>query len=992
MCECCSGTGRILCTTCSGEDGRPRGVIIGNPQVTCSSCWGFGYVNYSAQICPECDGKGYLNDDPNQICPRCLGQNSHSGVKTDDWDGFYTCVEYTTATDAIFECQLCHGEKEITDTATTAWLTCPDCSGYGQMADPACSGLGYIEDYEHPVRYSACPTCNETLIKCPECSGQGFTGDDPTIPCELCGGDKRVCSTCSGEATYTCPECNGTEIVPCPECIIEGETATCPLCSGSLIEGGVAYASTDDKEKILAYLPSGDIITNWSARALNMEIYASLLKNKCPICSGTGIDSRQCYSVIYRSVTADDGTTAKEFQGYVQYEILDHAPGYATHRVDTFEEASIFDNHAQAEYAGNHEAIEYYHETYEVSGIPKLCEQCGGGGGYDDVNNVIDKRIKCPCCNKLYDVGTTSYPTTLTPYKIGPMVWRDETFQVMYRDNLSLANNRYCGTPGKYYTVQPVLGYHTCDLCNGTQCLTWDEAREKLDGYSEDLFQRLVDTQPSQYNMVDSLLVGHKWFRNPGERKADGLICPKCMNMAPLRKEVLYDIEHGLDTNNAVVDYYRAYSGINMHEGFKHDNMPKVDNQNVADVVGLDGGFTAACDTCNYLGSQPSTKWGKMKCPNCVNGFVPCDACNGSGHWLCPTCSGTGEVKYRPNVAYEDGGVIKVGDGYFYKNLMSNQKAFNMYDDYINIKPENNCDLDIGQYLKRMNVFSVENHGMLFTHNNNYDEIPDSNVTHYEAADFFAVRSWAKYDSLSERFANLQNGCYSPDTIYFSKRTSHNEQWKLRIRELDYLIHDNYIKTNASMLKTAALNKAISDFYKKNNTFLLRLGPIITYRWDYIKGSKGAKGTKGWKGRKGIKGVTLGLKGKKGLQGLKGLKGTKGYKGMELKILDMRYKFYIEDILKATKAEFGKYISNNGNLGKNPETYTFYCVNCDPTENLYFKGVRLRKMANGNYQTLNAVKGIRPAEVQRILYKDNGYYGEYGVMNFNYAYNNKFLT
>jgi len=1000
MCEHCEGTGRILCTTCTGEDGRPRGVVTGHPTVTCSSCYGFGYVNYSADICTNCSGKGYLNDDPSQVCPICLGKNSHSGVNPDDWEGFYTCQDYVSANDAIYECRLCSGKKEIIDTSTTAWLPCPDCSGYGQMIDPDCGGLGYIESYEHAPRYSACPTCHETLMTCTACSGQGYTGDDPTIPCELCGGDKQVCSTCSGTGGYECPECHGTQIVECPECVVHAQTALCPLCSGLLVEpdpaslsddGNISWASTDNREKILAWLPtcSGmgdrDSASGAFSASIGLKIYASLVKNPCTACEGTGIDENTCYGEFYEVYTDEDGEH-NDLIGFTKQ--TERAPTW----VPNFEDATIYTSKqtcsAQTSYVYPY-APHGGRITKTLVSIPKVCEHCGGGGGYDETNHTVDKRIICPCCNKLFTYTTSSRPDV---YKVGPTTAHSVdgtyTYSAMYRDMLSLANNRYCGTPGYYYKVKPNVGYHECDLCHGTQVLTWDQARE-LEGWDEEMMKNVIGSRPESplYHMI---LVGEDWYSVTGG-KADGMICPKCMNMKPLKSEVDYQTSHSY--NSTLTDWYRAFSGINMHDTFSHENMQDFESNIELDgIVNLDGGYTAACDACNYRGTQPYTKWGQIKCPTCVEGIVPCDACDGVKHWLCPTCSGEGKVKYRPIVAYEDGGVVKVGDGYFYKNLMSNQQAFNLYDDYINIKPENNCDLDIGQYLKRMNVFSVENHGMLLTHNNNYDEIPDSNVTHREAVDFFAVRNWAKYDSLSERFANLQNGCYSPDTIYFTKRTAHNEQWKLRIRELDYLIHDNYIKTNASMLKTAALNKAISDFYKKNTSFLLTLGPIITYRWDYIKGSKGAKGTKGWKGRKGIKGVTLGLKGKKGLAGLKGLKGTKGYKGMELKILDMRYKFYIEDILKATQAEFGRYISNNGNLGKNPNTYTFYCVNGDPKENLYFKGVRLRKMSNGNYQTLNAVKGIRPAEVQRILYKDNGYYGEYGVMNFNYAYNNKFLT
>lgn len=357
--------------------------------------------------------------------------------------------------------------------------------------------------------------------------------------------------------------------------------------------------------------------------------------------------------------------------------------------------------------------------------------------------------------------------------------------------------------------------------------------------------------------------------------------------------------------------------------------------------------------------------------------FSACPECSGlAGKETCDVCNGIGKVKYQTDVGYEDGAVIKVGDGYFYKHLMKNPKDFDIYNDYVNIRQEDSCDTDIGLYLKRMNLFSVESRSLLTVHNNNYDDVPDSDVTHNIASNFFAIRGWAQYDTLQERFANLQNGCYAPDAIYFTKRTAHNEEWKLRIRELDYLIHDSYIKTNTNILKTDALNQAISEFYDNNTSFTLRLNPIITYRWDSVT-----------PGRKGFKGVTNGAI---SINALKGLKGTVNYKGMSLSILNMRYKYYIEDILAYVHDEFGKVITNNGNIGKNDETYTFYCVNCDQQENIYVKGTRLRKMNNGNYQTLNATKGVRPTEVQRVIYKDNGYNGEYGVMNFDYYYK-KFL-
>ena len=501
--------------------------------------------------------------------------------------------------------------------------------------------------------------------------------------------------------------------------------------------------------------------------------------------------------------------------------------------------------------------------------------------------------------------------------------------------------------------------------------------------------------------------------------------CPKCCNSAYFCNNALHAdiiVRHGSNYTNAAARQTALLNAIisaAKENGQQFNNyFNQCHNYSGSDLTANayvnELGVTAYCDACNPngtpqvyykdglivsandMGQYPAgstSAVGLIDCNTCGNngleaGVTTCTGCLGLKHWYCTTCNGDGEVEYRPTVAYEDGKKVAVGDGYYYENLFPRDKSeFNLYNDYINIKPDNNCDIGRGEYIKKMNLFSVENNGLLTVHNNNYDEVPTSDVKHNINRDFFAVRDWAKYDSLDERFANLQNCCYSTDAIYFPKRTVHNEEWKLRIRELYYLITDSYIKTNASMLKTAALNQAIADFYTNNTTYLLKLGPIITYS---IKGvwKKGAKGSKG------VKGVTTGTKGKKGMKGLKGLKGTKGAKGYYQKIVieNKRYKYTLPDILAAVKSEYGQTIMNSGNLGKDTKTYTFYCINEDSENYLWFKGVRIRKLLKGRYQTLNVVKGCKPYDVQRIIYKNNGYNGEYGIMNFNYSQDRQFLT
>ena len=963
-CTACNGTGLITCSACSGTGKEQKW-----PFVECPNCQGYGMTFTARQTCYYCNGTGIVNGAP---CPNCY--DPERGIGTGE-----IILENDTA---IYTCEMCEGKKvvreNVADPEGTAgkdapYILCETCSGYGKMSDPACSGMGFVESYEHKNRYSACPDCSDFLMQCPQCAGKGTgeicvncngTGKVNGVMCQLCDGtgwlgskcslcnnDLQVCKTCSGQGTYDCPTCSGTAWLRCCDCSRDEYICDCSACGG------------------IGYLYDGYIYNNqyddYTVTAVNTTAWT-------PVNAGDVWDQEFIHTTheyltsAWKTLGRDAAWTnmAIEFWDLIVGDRTDLGIG----SLNSFCVSSFVDINNSATSAA---ALSQFNSV-AVSKGTDLCPVCSGKGIDKDgkkctncagegvvASNQANRymlRVACPYCNNMQRKFDTWHGVGLHMFASR---WAPSLYE-----RATSAGTLVSGSWGKTLSNTISPGYDTCDLCSGVGMIRPDTALSYLSG-------------TCHFDNTDAI---YTLYQNGGVGEAfDGFncrACPKCSNLVGIAKTypaisaTILSAMSGNDGKQLINYYFAAHNLSNGSSGKMSD-----------------WGVTGFCRTCNdnAAGEKP----GYMACPNCNEGQVDCDTCNGVRHWYCQRCGGDGEVEYKPTVAYEDGKVIAVGDGYFYRNLMEKPEEFDLYRDYINIKPDNNCDLGIGQYIKKMNLFSVENHGLITVHNNNYDEVPDSNVKHQMAADFFAVRSWAKYNDLQERFANLQNGLYAPDAIYFSKRTAHNEEWKLRIRELDYLIHDQYIKANASWLKTAALNQAISDFYKKNNTFLLRLGPIITYAWKGIKGSKGAKGTKGWKGRKGIKGTTLGMKGKKGMKGLKGQKGTKG---MTLQIVNKRYKYYIEDILAAVRTEFGKYISNNGNLGKNPETYTFYCVNADPTETLYFKGIRLRKMANGNYQTLNAVKGINPAEVQRIIYKDNGYYGEYGVMNFNYAYGNRFLT
>lgn len=771
--------------------------------------------------------------------------------------------------------------------------------------------------------------------------------------------------------------------------------------------------------------------------------------------SGTNIANRWLhYNVNTEHITHDDSL----FTSLRLYDLIDDAEKLKNDFIN-----------AVADYGVE---PQIYVDSLRIENACSPCKHCYG-------TKIIDEEyvFGCPCCSNIESFRNEQTLTSAFDARtswfvpIQPTVWYPE-HHIMFKNFYTPS-----AEPG-HYNPNNYLGKHECDLCDGIGYVSEAHRIAYLGEEYNNRYMRLVDGTEQILSIKletsgTSNRINAAQFRNLyigdeptfGEHEiwptsGTSSFCPKC---SKLFNELLMGPTFFNADNNAAGGYiindiygFDDFKLKNVNESLwrkeEHDDTG-AEVKNDEDIVNHIGAGSY-CSTCNFNGTPKGLDKlkcktcngtgtgdtctvcdgkgyyddgedprGRIMCPECKDGKTPCNKCDEVKHWYCTTCGGAGEVWFQPTVAYEDGKVVAVGDGYFYKNMMPDQSNFDMYRDYINIHPDNNCDLNVGQYIKKMNLLSVEHNGLLMVHNNNYDEIPDPHVKHYLASDFFAVRGWAKYNELEERFANLQNGCYAPDAIYFTKRTAHNEEWKLRIRELDYLLNDSYIKTNASMLKTAALNQAIYDFNRKNTTFLLRLGPIISYAWKgkkgwkethYIaikgakggKGKKGLKGTKGKKGFRGLKGVstwregyfiayegeTLGLKGAKGMKGLKGLKGQEQFKDLELHIMGMRYKYYIADILAAIKEEFGRSISNTGNLGKNSETYTIYCLNADPTENLYFKGVRLRKMRDGNYQTLNAVKGIKPAQVQRLVYKDNGYNGEYGIMNFDYAYNNRFLA
>jgi hypothetical protein len=274
---------------------------------------------------------------------------------------------------------------------------------------------------------------------------------------------------------------------------------------------------------------------------------------------------------------------------------------------------------------------------------------------------------------------------------------------------------------------------------------------------------------------------------------------------------------------------------------------------------------------------------------------------------------------------------------------------------------------DYNETEKRIDLFSVEKDSYQLIHNNNYDENPHFSATKVGyIPSMFAVSGWKKpvqkyhyrftsgwnddntriiinnnFEEMAQSINNyhLQNTIYTPDSILFPMIRSSNDVYRLNIEH----IYD-YIKGNTIQGVTRHINYA--PLQNKENEFMSR-------RYTYVYRTAGVKGFKG----------------------AKGAKGTKGLKGM-------RYKMFIEDLFDGLNKK-GANIHSSGVKGTNSKCYTIYLFNENPTETLTFKGIRMRKVGS-SYQTLRATRYIRPGEIQRIMYIDNGYNGEYGVVNFGY--------
>jgi hypothetical protein len=171
---------------------------------------------------------------------------------------------------------------------------------------------------------------------------------------------------------------------------------------------------------------------------------------------------------------------------------------------------------------------------------------------------------------------------------------------------------------------------------------------------------------------------------------------------------------------------------------------------------------------------------------------------------------------------------------------------------------------------------------------------------------------------------NLQNAVYTPNTIYVPLNRSSNDVYHIDLKQIYDYVNDDYIAGIPRNLNNTELNTQINNLETKNVTYVVKT--------DGIKIGK-----------------------------------------------EVKYVLNISDILTILQNK-GITIGNNGAYGTDIKNYTIYLINTNAEKELLFNAIRLYKYGG----TLQAVRTIKPGQCQKIVYKNNGYNGEYGIMNFDY--------
>lgn len=331
--------------------------------------------------------------------------------------------------------------------------------------------------------------------------------------------------------------------------------------------------------------------------------------------------------------------------------------------------------------------------------------------------------------------------------------------------------------------------------------------------------------------------------------------------------------------------------------------------------------------------------------------------------------------------------MVAVGDGYYHPAFIPDPETYDKVASFTSGDNQTNAQYDPGEIMKRLNVFSVESQSWIpKVHYNDYDNRDNTKETYGEVNSYFAARGWHTDvdDVIEGNIANQHNALFSPDAIYFTKDRYHNEEWKLRIKELELFVRDNYVKDPNTTLNTSDLDKMMKRSIKGTNVFTLPLEPKFHY-------------TITRPGRH-IEGYTKGICGKYGVKGVYARRDA--LPGDDWKIhFDQKDDIItLGDMVRAINTIHDRKIGYDMLNGTDKNTYQIYAYNAS-LEQIWIKGIRTRAYSANNdkrYQTLVKMNYVEPGVTYGILYVNDGHHDKFGVMNwdFNTEEDNKshFLT
>lgn len=332
---------------------------------------------------------------------------------------------------------------------------------------------------------------------------------------------------------------------------------------------------------------------------------------------------------------------------------------------------------------------------------------------------------------------------------------------------------------------------------------------------------------------------------------------------------------------------------------------------------------------------------------------------------------------------YYGGGIIPynrimmaVGDGYYRPGRILDPETYDKFGEATSGNNDTWAQAGRGDVTKRLNVFSVESRSYIpVVHFNDYDSRPDGDDYNHQIDSFFAVRGWWDKEAdkiVQGNMANQHNALFSPTTIYFTKDRAHNEEWKIRIKELELLVKDNYVKDPNTSLNTSDLDKMMKTSVKGTNVFTLPLEPKFHY-------------TITRPGRR-IEGYTKGICGKYGVKGVYARRDA--LPGDDWKIhFDQKDDIItLGDMVRAINTIHNRKIGYDMLNGTDRNLYTIYAYN-GSLEQLWIKGIRTRAYSandNKRYQTLVKMNYVDPAQTYSIVYSNDGHHDSFGVMNWNF--------